>query len=90
MQFEWDENKAEGNLSKHGVSFEEAVTVFGDPLSDTVPDPDHSLDEHRFIIIGSTESGKILVVAHTDSGRSVRIISAREATHGERQVYEEG
>ena len=90
MQFEWDENKAANNLSKHGVSFEEAVTVFGDPLSDTVSDPDHSLDEHRFIIIGSTESGKILVVAHTDDGQTVRMISAREATHGERQFYEEG
>ena len=85
-----EENKAANNLSKHGVSFEDAVTVFGDPLSDTVPDPDHSLEEHRFIIIGSTESGKILVVAHTDDGQTVRIISAREATHGERQFYEEG
>lgn len=75
---------------KHGVSFGHAVTVFGDPLSDTLPDPDHSLVEHRFIIIGSTESGKILVVAHTDDGQTVRIISAREATHGEREFYEEG
>jgi uncharacterized protein len=90
MQFEWDQNKAAGNLSKHGVSFEEAVTVFGDPLSDTVPDPDHSVEEHRFIIIGSAGSGKILVVAHTDDGQTVRIISAREATHGEKQFYEEG
>jgi uncharacterized DUF497 family protein len=55
MQFEWDKNKAVSNLSKHNVSFEEAVTVFGDPLSDALPDPDHSLEEHRFIIIGSTE-----------------------------------
>ena len=68
MRFEWDENKATSNLTKHGVSFEDAVTIFSDPLSDTVPDPDHSLEEHRFIIIGSTESGKILVVAHTDDG----------------------
>lgn len=90
MQFEWDEQKAASNLNKHGVSFEEAVTVFGDPLSDTLPDPAHSLDEHRFIIIGSTESGRILVVAHTDDGQTVRIISAREATHEERQFYEEG
>ena len=90
MQFEWDEQKAATNVTKHGVSFEDATTVFGDPLSDTVPDPDHSLDEHRFIIIGSSESGKILVVAHTDDGHAVRIISAREATHGERQSYEEG
>lgn len=90
MRFEWDEEKAVSNLSKHGVSFEDAVTVFGDPLSDTLPDPDHSFEEQRFIIIGSTESGKILVVAHTDDSQTVRIISAREATHGERQFYEEG
>jgi len=90
MRFEWDENKAASNLTKHGVSLEEAVTVFGDPLSDTVPDPDHSLEEHRFIIIGSTESGKILLVAHTDDGETVRLISAREATYGERRFYEEG
>ena len=89
MRFEWDENKAARNLTKHGVSFEEVVTVFEDPLSDTFPDPDHSVDEQRFIIIGSTESGKILVVAHTDDGAAVRIISAREATATERKVYEE-
>ena len=90
MRFEWNENKATTNLTKHGISFEEAVTVFGDPLSDTVPDPDHSLEERRFIIIGSSESGKILLVAHTDDGEAVRIISAREATYGERRFYEEG
>jgi uncharacterized DUF497 family protein len=90
MRFEWDEQKAANNLTKHGVSFEEAVTVFGDPLSDTAPDPDHSLVEHRFIIIGSTESGKILVVAHTDDGETVRLISARVATYGEQKFYEEG
>ncbi|HXQ69661.1 MAG TPA: BrnT family toxin [Pyrinomonadaceae bacterium] len=90
MQFEWDEEKGTSNLSKHGVSFEDAVTVFGDPLSDALPDPDHSFEDQRFIIIGSTESGKILVVAHTDDSQTVRIISAREATHGERQFYEEG
>ncbi len=89
MRFAWEEKKAAGNIVKHGVSFEEAVTVFGDPLSDTFPDPYHSLDEHRFIITGSAESGKILVVAHTDDGELVRIISAREATHGERKSYEE-
>ena len=89
MRFEWDEKKATKNLMKHGVSFEEAVTVFGDPLSDTFPDPEHSVDEDRFIIIGSTESGKILVVAHTDDEATVRIISAREATATERKFYEE-
>ena len=89
MRFTWDEKKAARNLVKHGISFEEAQTVFGDPLSDTFPDPDHSLGEHRFIITGSTESGKIVVVAHTDDGELVRIISARETTHGERKSYEE-
>ena len=89
MRFAWDGKKAARNLIKHSVSFEEAVMVFDDPLSDTFPDPDHSLEEHRFVIIGSSESGKILVVAHTDDGELVRIISAREATHGERKSYEE-
>jgi uncharacterized DUF497 family protein len=89
MRFEWDEQKAGRNLIKHGVSFEEGVTVFGDPLSNTFPDPDHSLDERRFVIIGMSESGKILVVAHTDDEQIVRIISAREATYGEKKSYEE-
>ena len=89
MRFVWDEKKAASNLGKHRISFEEAATVFDDPLSDTFPDPDHSQHEHRFIIRGSSESGKILVVAHTDDGDLVRIISAREATHGERKSYEE-
>jgi uncharacterized DUF497 family protein len=74
MRFEWNEKKASRDLVKHAVSFEEAVTVFGDPLSDTFPDPDHSHHEQRFIIIGASESGKILVVAHTDDGAIVRII----------------
>ena len=73
MRFSWDQKKAASNLSKHGVSFEEASSVFGDPLSDTFPDPDHSLEEYRFVIIGSSESGKILVVAHTDDGELVRL-----------------
>ena len=89
MQFAWDENKAAGNLIKHGVSFEEAATVFGDPLSDTFDDPDHSIEEHRFIIIGVSEQGRILVVAHIDEGDVVRIINAREPTRGERKFYEE-
>ena len=89
MRFEWDENKATGNLLKHGVSFEEATTVFGDPLSDTFDDPDHSSEERRFIIIGTSERGKMLVVAHTDDGETVRIISAREPTRGGREFHEE-
>lgn len=89
MRFSWNPKKAASNLNKHGISFEEAATVFGDPLSDTFPDPDHSLEEYRFVIIGSSESGKILVVAHTDDGELVRLISAREMTRGERKSYEE-
>jgi uncharacterized DUF497 family protein len=89
MRFEWDANKAAGNLLKHGVSFEQAATVFVDPLSDTFDDPDHSVEERRFIIIGTSERGKMLVVTHTDDGETVRIISAREPTRGEREFYEE-
>lgn len=89
MWFEWDENKAAQNLARHGVSFEEAVTVFGDPLSDTFNDPDHSIDERRFIIIGTSEKGRMLLVAHTDNEYAIRIISARVPTRGEREFYEE-
>ncbi|HEV7377868.1 MAG TPA: BrnT family toxin [Pyrinomonadaceae bacterium] len=89
MQFAWDEKKAAINLSKHGISFEEAATVFGDPLSDTFDDPDHSLEERRFVIIGTSEKGRMLVVAHTDEDKVIRIISAREPTSGERKFYEE-
>jgi uncharacterized DUF497 family protein len=89
MWFEWDKNKAAQNLVKHGVSFEEALTVFGDPLSDTFNDPDHSIDALRFIIIGRSEKGRILIVAHTDKEDTIRIISAREPTRGERVFYEE-
>jgi uncharacterized DUF497 family protein len=85
MQFAWDENKAATNLAKHGVSFEEAATVFGDLLSDTFDDPDHSAEEHRFVIIGMSEKGRMLIVAHTDEGEAVRLISAREPTRGERE-----
>ena len=89
MRFAWDQKKASNNLAKHDVSFEEAATVFGDPLSNTFADPDHSMAEQRFIIIGLSEQGRIVVVAHTDDGDVVRIISAREATRGERKSYEE-
>ena len=88
MRFEWDKNKAVGNLAKHKVSFEEAATVFGDPLSDTFDDPDHSAEERRFLIIGHSENGRLLFVAHTDDGETVRIISARELTRSERESYE--
>jgi len=89
MRFEWDQAKATTNLAKHGVSFEEAATVFGDPLSDTFDDPDHSADEQRFLIIGTSDRGRMLIVAHTDDGAVVRIVSAREPTSGERKSYEE-
>ncbi len=89
MQFAWDEKKAATNLAKHGVSFEEAATVFGDPLSDTFDDPDHSTEERRFVIIGMSDKGRMLIVAHIDDGEVVRLISAREPTRGEREFYEE-
>ena len=89
MRFEWGEKKAAANLARHGVSFVEAVTVFGDPLSDTFDDPDHSIEERRFLIIGAPDRGRMLIVAHTDDGEVVRIISAREPTTGEIKSYEE-
>ena len=89
MRFEWDEKKAVANLAKHGVSFEEAATVFGDPLSDTFDDPDHSADEQRFLLVGASDRGRMLIVAHKDTGAVVRIISAREPTFGERKSYEQ-
>jgi uncharacterized DUF497 family protein len=76
---EWDPEKAAANLAKHGVDFHEAGTVLADPLSTTFPDPSHSLDEQRYLTIGSALSGRILVVAHTDRGETVRLISARPA-----------
>jgi len=89
MLFEWDESKAARNVVKHGVAFPEAATVFGDPFAITWHDPDHSADEDRFLTFGYSESGKLLVVSHTDRGDSVRLISARIATRKERKLYEE-
>ena len=90
MRFEWDPKKAAENLAKHGISFEEAATAFRDPLSATGSDPDHSLDEERFVTFGISTSGRLLVVAHTDRDDTIRIISARLVTPGERSIYEEG
>jgi uncharacterized protein len=87
--FQWDENKARTNLGKHGVSFVEATTVFGDPLSLTIPDPAHSLAEDRLIVLGNSHQHKLLVVVHTERGDSIRIISARRASRRERKTYEE-
>jgi hypothetical protein len=90
LGFEWDRNKAKSNFTKHGVSFEEAATVFFDPLSLTIPDPDHGeYEEERCLILGLSEAGRLLVVAHCDRGDSIRIISARLATSSERRGYEE-
>jgi uncharacterized DUF497 family protein len=88
LRFEWDAAKAAGNLSKHGVSFEEAATAFGDPLSLTVDDPDHS-DEFRFITVGSSAGGRVLVIIHTDRENVIRLISASSATRRERRNYEQ-
>jgi uncharacterized protein len=90
MQFEWDERKAAANLKKHGVSFHEAGTIFGDPMAITFHDPDHSGTEQRFLTFGLSQSDRLLVVAHTDRGRTTRIISARMMTRRERKIYEEG
>jgi len=86
--YEWDDNKAKENLRKHKVSFEEAETVFDDPLSITVADPDHSEDEERWIDIGISKKKQILVVVYTERGKKLRIISARKATRAERKKYE--
>ena len=89
LEFTWDRSKATSNLEKHGVSFEEASTAFGDPLSITVPDPDQSHDESRFVLMGQSFRGKLLVVVHSERGESIRIISARAATRRERREYEQ-
>lgn len=89
LNFEWDAEKASANLRKHGVTFEEATTVFGDPLSITIPDPDHSELETRFIDLGRSHHGRLLVVAYAERGETIRIISARQATRGEKSKYEE-
>ena len=90
MKFEWDPAKAARNLELHGVSFQQASTVFGDPLAATVADPGHSAEEARFITMGFSASGGLLVVVHTDREDRIRIISARAASRGERKKYEEG
>ncbi|MCC5641577.1 BrnT family toxin [Nostoc sp. CHAB 5824] len=89
MEFEWNPDKAALNLEKHGISFPEAATVFNDPLSVTFPDLDHSIGESRYMIIGVSRFGQLLVVAHIDRGEKVRIISARKATHQEKKFYEQ-
>ena len=90
FKFEWDEEKANANLQKHRVSFDEATTIFSDRFSITVFDPDHSPSEERYIHIGSSDRGRLLVVVYTERGLSIRIISCRKATARERVIYEEG
>lgn len=88
MQFEWDREKAKKNLRKHKVPFDEAMTVFYDPLSATFDDPDHSDDEERLITIGYSSRSRLLVVSHTERGKTIRIINARLATAHERKKHE--
>lgn len=90
MEFEWDPKKAEANRHKHGINFHEAATVLGDPLAITFKDPDHSLDEDRFLTFGLSRFNQMLVVSHAYRGEKLRIISARLMTPQERNIYEEG
>jgi uncharacterized protein len=88
MQFDWDPEKASGNLAKHGISFETATQVFNDPLFLTFADLDHSFQERRFIIMGALADGRLLVVSYTDRNQQTRLISARLTTRQERKTYE--
>ena len=88
--FDWDEVKAKANLKKHKVSFEEGKTIFNDPFLFTFPDIEHSVDEERYINIGLSASGRILIVTHTERHEKIRIVSCRKATARERRFYEEG
>jgi uncharacterized protein len=87
--FTWDVRKAAANLKKHGTDFREAATIFDDPLSTTFPDDDHSESEQRFLTIGQSARRRLLAVAHTEEGDTIRIMSAREATRSEQRFYEE-
>jgi uncharacterized protein len=89
LTFEWDLRKARSNLAKQGVAFEQASTIFGDSLSLTIPDPEHSRMERRYATMGRAFNGKLLVVVHTDRDDNIRIISARRASRRERKFYEE-
>ena len=89
MRFAWDAKKAAANLRKHGVSFEEASTVFRDALSATGSDPDHSVGEHRFVTFGMSKQDRLLAVSHTEEGITIHIISARLAVRQERKIHEE-
>jgi hypothetical protein len=90
MKFEWDKNKAEKNLGKHRISFDEAKAIFNDPLYVDFYDADHSAEEERYLIVGNSNRGRLLIVSYTERKDSIRIISAREVTRSEREAYEEG
>ncbi len=90
LDFEWNPAQAEANRRKHGISFEQASTAFADPLSVTIPDPEHSGREVRFLLLGRSASGRLLVVAHTERRERIRIISVRPPTRRERRDYEQG
>jgi uncharacterized DUF497 family protein len=90
MKFQWDSVKAITNIRKHGISFEEAVTIFGDTLAMTIFDPKHSIDEFRFLTIGQSKLQRLLIVSHTERDGEIRLISARLATPQERRNYESG
>jgi len=90
VEYEWDPKKAARNLEKHAVSFEEATTVFDDPLYVDFYDPDHSIEERRYIVIGISIAGRILLVSYTEREGTIRVISAREVLPAERRMYEEG
>ena len=90
MKFEWDPKKATANVKKHGVTFQEAATIFGDPLAITFDDPDHSMSENRYITFGLSLQKRLIVVSHTERGDRTRIIDARLMDRKERRVYEEG
>lgn len=90
MDFEWDESKAKANASKHGITFDEAKTIFADPLFVDFYDPDHSDDEARYLMIGRAQTGRLLIVSYIEGDGNARLISARRATHQEQNDYEEG
>jgi uncharacterized protein len=88
MSFEWDKEKAKSNIAKHDISFDEATSVFDDPLFLTFADPEHSIQEQRFVIMGKSARGRLLVVSYTERAGTTRLISARQVTHKERKAYE--
>jgi uncharacterized DUF497 family protein len=89
VKFQWDPKKATRNLARHGVSFKEASTVFGDPLASTILDPDHSVEELRLLTVGRSAEGRLVVVSHTERSEEIRIIGARPSTRGEKKRYEQ-